>query len=66
MVSSTTIQSVGYDPTTAVLEIEFTHGDLYQYFMVPTSTYLGIVRAASKGRFFGEFIQGKYQFRKVH
>lgn len=27
-VLSSTIESVGYDPVTAVLEIQFTHGDL--------------------------------------
>ena len=64
-VSSSTIESIGYDSTTAILEIEFTHGDLYEYFMVPHSTYLGLARASSKGRFFAEFIRGRYQFRRV-
>lgn len=64
-VSSSTIESIGYDTVTAVLEIQFTHGDLYEYFMVPHSTYLALLRAPSAGRFFGDSIRNKYQFRKL-
>lgn len=64
-VLSSTIESVGYDPVTAVLEIQFTHGDLYEYFMVPHSTYVSFLRSPSKGRFFGESIRSRYQFRKL-
>ncbi len=64
-VSSSTIESIGYDSVTAVLEIQFTHGDLYEYFMVPHYTYLALLRAPSAGGFFGESIRNKYQFRKL-
>ncbi len=64
-VISSTIDSVGYDSVTAVLEIQFTQGDLYEYFMVPYSTYVSLLRASSKGRFFGDSIRSRYQFRRV-
>ena len=63
--TSSTIESVGYNPITAVLEIQFTHGDLYEYFMVPKSTYLALLKASSKGRFFGESIRDQFQFRRL-
>ncbi len=63
--TSSTIESIGYDPVTAVLEIRFTHGDLYEYFMVPKSTYSALLKAPSKGRFFGESIRDHFQFRRL-
>ena len=64
-VSSSSIESIGYDPVTAVLQIQFVEGELYDYFMVPHSTYLGLRAATSKGRFFGEFIRNRHQFRRA-
>jgi len=34
-VSSSNISSVGYDPKTQTLEVEFHNGGVYQYFNVP-------------------------------
>ena len=42
-VSSTAIQSVGYDPAGLLLEIEFTTGKVYQYRGVPPATYAGLM-----------------------
>jgi hypothetical protein len=63
-VDSSTIAAVGYDRDTAVLEIEFTSGDVYEYFLVPHSVYDGLLRATSKGRFFGEHLRDRYRFRR--
>jgi hypothetical protein len=63
-VDSSTIAAVGYDRNTAVLEIEFTSGDVYDYFLVPHSVYEGLLRAASKGRFFGDHVRSRYRFQK--
>ena len=59
-VDGSTIAAVGYDKDTAVLEIEFTSGDLYEYFLVPRSICDGLLQASSKGRFFGEHIRDRY------
>ena len=64
-VTSTTVLSVGYDDRTAVLEIEFAEGQVYEYYMVPPSVFHGLMKAESPGRFFGEFIRDKFQFRTV-
>jgi hypothetical protein len=63
-VTSSTIESVGYDALTAVLEVEFQGGCLYQYFMVPSSVHDGLMKAGSKGRFYGEFVRSRYRYVK--
>jgi hypothetical protein len=59
-VDSSAVASVGYDPETAVLEIEFTSGEVYQYFAVPPSLHRELLSAASAGRFFAERIRPVY------
>ena len=64
-VSSTNLRSVGYDPGTLTLEVEFQDGGLYQYFAVPESIYIGLMRASSKGGYLHDYIKDQYQYRKV-
>ena len=47
-VSSTAIQSVGYDPAGLLLEIEFTTGKVYQYRGVPPATYAGLMHKLTR------------------
>ena len=61
---STVIASAGYDPATAVLELEFTSGDVYRYFAVPPSVHRGLVEADSAGRFFAAHIRDVYPTRQ--
>ena len=42
-VSSSNLASVGYDEANSVLEIEFNHGGVYQYYDVPLSAYEGLM-----------------------
>jgi len=64
-VSSSNIASVGYDPTTLTLEVEFRSASVYQYFGVPDHTYQALMRAASKGSYFKDYIKDRYRFRQV-
>jgi len=57
---SAAIASAGYDVETAVLELEFTSGDVYRYFAVPPSIHRGLRSADSAGRFFRERIRDVY------
>ena len=59
-IDSSAIASVGYDEVLAVLELEFTTGELYRYFAVPPSVHRELLAAPSAGRFFGERIRGVY------
>jgi len=62
-VESSNIASIGYDPVTSTLEIEFHSGARYQYFAVPQEIYDGLMNAPSKGAFFHQFIKGiGYQY----
>jgi hypothetical protein len=56
-VSSSSLASVGYDVSGAVLEVEFNHGGVYQYSGVPEEVYQGLMNAGSHGTFYNEFIK---------
>jgi hypothetical protein len=49
-----------------ILEIEFQHGGGYQYFNVPESEYIGLMKADSHGKYFDAHIKkGGYQYKKI-
>lgn len=56
-VVSTSISSIGYDPASRVLEIEFTNGAVYEYFAVPADLHAGLLVASSHGQYFDRFIK---------
>ncbi len=62
---SSAIASAGYDPDTALLELEFTSGKVYQYFAVPRGVYRALREADSAGRFFRDHIRDVYPSRHV-
>ena len=64
-VSSSNIKSVGYDPDSTLLEIEFHDGSIYQYSNVPQSVHTALMAAVSLGSFLHKNIRGKYSYRKV-
>lgn len=65
-VNSSNLASVGYDPTSKTLEIEFLNGGLYQYFGVPESVYQGLMSASSHGQYFDSHIKkGGYRYNKL-
>lgn len=69
-VSSSQIESVGYDPTSQTLEVEFKsrpgkHGSVYQYKGVSQSVYDEFISAPSIGVYFGANIKSGYEFQKV-
>jgi hypothetical protein len=66
LVQSTTLTSVGYDPTLRVLELEFRSGEIYRYRAVPSTIYRELMAAESKGRFFSKNIRGKFPFTHVN
>ena len=65
-VSSSNLKSVGYDPETQTLEIEFLNGGLYKYFNVPESIYNGLMSASSHGSYFDQYVKkGGYTYKKL-
>lgn len=65
-VASSVLKSVGYDPATAVLEIEFVSGDVYRYFAVPPSVHRALVDAESPGAYFNRTISDRYPTRQKY
>lgn len=64
-VTSSDIHSIGYDPQSAVLEVEFNSGDVYRYFDVPEHIYSQFMNTSSKGWFLHEYIRYSYRYQKV-
>ena len=64
-VTSTCLNSVGYDPKSRTLELEFHKGGIYQYFDVPARIHDQLMSASSKGRFFISAIRDEYHDERV-
>ena len=64
-VDSSNIASIGYDPGSQTLQVEFQGGSVYQYFDVPESVFQEFLSASSKGRFFHANIKGSFRYARV-
>jgi len=65
-VTSSALNSVGYDESQKILAIEFHGGEVYEYYDVPAQVYHDLMAAASKGRYFHQHIRnGDYKFARV-
>lgn len=70
-VTSSQLVSIGYDPGTQTLEIEFKSfkagapTSVYQYTSVPVATWDGLRKAESHGKYFGQNIKGKFAYTKI-
>jgi hypothetical protein len=56
--------SIGHDPFQSILEIEFTSGEVWQYFDVPHDAYQEMF-TFSIGKYFKAFIRDKYEAKRV-
>jgi hypothetical protein len=63
-VASSSVSSIGYDPQTSTLEVEFTSG-IYQYYGVPEYLYQQLMGAASKGQFLNTYIKNQYPYPRT-
>jgi hypothetical protein len=64
-VSSSNIRSIGYEPDSMTLEVEFNSGAVYQYQGVPQSEFDALMGAGSKGAHFNAHIKNRYPTVKV-
>lgn len=62
-INSSMIQACTYDPMTGTLTVTM-HGAVYRYLDVPQDVADGLQTAESAGRYFGQYIKGKYQFER--
>ena len=64
-VESSNLASIGYDAENEILEVEFKHGGIYQYFNVPVNVYDELMNAESHGVYFSANIRNDYEFQKI-
>ena len=64
-VRSSNIRSVGYDPESRTLEVEFHTGGVYRYSGVSETIFQGLMRAASKGSYFHDHVKDRYSCSQV-
>jgi hypothetical protein len=64
-VSSSNIASIGYDPSSQTLEVEFLNGSVYQYYNVPGGIHEAFMRAPSKGQFLASQIKDRFPYSRV-
>lgn len=64
-VESSLARSVGYNPETLVLEIEFRpNGMVWQYFGISETMYHEMM-SGSIGKYFNQYIKGQYPEKQV-
>ena len=64
-VESSNLASIGYDADDNILEIEFNHGGIYQYFNVPSEVYEELMNADSHVKYFAANIKNDYDYIKI-
>jgi hypothetical protein len=64
-VNSSNLESIGYDSENEILEVEFKHGGVYQYFDVSESVFNELMNAPSHGVYFSANIRNDYEFSKL-
>ena len=64
-VNSSTIRSVGYEPNSQTLEIEFTSGSIYQYSQVSPEIHRKLMAAPTIGSFFKNNIEDEFTAKRI-
>jgi hypothetical protein len=64
-VASSNLLSVGYEPMTAEMRVEFRNGSIYSYSRVPSAVHAGLMSAGSHGEFFWDYVRDRYPYRRV-
>jgi hypothetical protein len=62
---STTLNAATYQDQSASLDLEFRSGATYRYIGVPVQTYLELLWAESKGRYFNQHIRNRFTYAKI-
>jgi len=65
-VNSSNIESIGFDTSTKMLEIEFNSGAIYQYYNVPDDIYHSLMSANSHGEYLNDHIKDNYRFSRIN
>ena len=63
-VNSSNLASIGYEPQSQTLRIEFKSG-VYDYYNVPKLIYDGLMSASSHGKYHAQYIKNSFKFKKI-
>jgi hypothetical protein len=63
--TSEVLAAVTWDAGSNTLDVEFTTGRIYRYWMVPLSVYEGLLHAESPGRYFNAEIRNRFPNREI-
>lgn len=64
-VSSSNVESIGYDENLQVLYVRFLNGSLYIYKGVPIGDFQGLLNAASVGSYLHRNIKNIYPYERL-
>jgi hypothetical protein len=64
-ITSPVIAEIGYDRQTSIMELKFTTGRVYRYFMIPAAVFEGLLESESIGRHFNIEIRDRYPNQEV-
>ncbi len=64
-VRSSNLDALGYDAAARTLAIGFQSGHIHHYFDVPEEIVRDLIVAESKGRYYAQFIRGKFTSEKM-
>jgi hypothetical protein len=59
------IQSVGYELTKQVLEVEFCNGDVFAFDGVSYPTYRALMSSRSRNKYFEKHVQNTYPAHRI-
>lgn len=64
-ITSSNLDAMGYDADARTLAIGFQSGHIHHYFGVPEEIVHDLILAESKGRYYAQFIKGKFTSEKM-
>jgi hypothetical protein len=65
LVKSSNVEAIDYSKADDVLKIWFKNGSLYKYVNVEIATYIAMIKSDSIGKYYNNFIKGKYKGAKI-
>ena len=60
LLNSTNLSEVAYHNQSRIMEITFNSGHIYRYTAVPEMVFQDLINAPSAGRFYNQFIRGRF------
>ena len=64
-VESSTLRTIGYHESRALLRLEFQSRAVYDYFEVPTAVFESLLSASSVGACFNAMVRGCFRYERV-